>query len=409
MKVGYQCVTRIILIFVVVSLPMEKMKRLCLVFLLSSGFLIAQAPQLSDSAQISVLTCGVGTEIYSTFGHTAFRVQDTVNGIDVVYNYGTFDFDKPNFHLNFAKGKLIYSLSRSSFERFLFVYELEKRWVHEQLLDLDGAQTQQLFAFFEQNYRPENREYLYDPLFNNCSSIVADILKAQFGDAIQFDASHLNNEVSFRQLVRQYLPMNSWDSFGIELAFGAITDKKASALDHMFLPYYAKDQMNNTTLKGKDLVKRERNVLDYPEPDQGGSFMTRPLFWFAFLLCFVVAITIIDWKHEGRNRWLDFSLFFISGLAGILILMLWLATDHVVTHTNMNFLWLFPLNAVVAFHLAKKDGHPKWLPIYLYVVLGGMLLSLLIWLFQFQLQSYLNVFLMLALATRYLFLLKRVS
>src|SRR5690606_17180255 len=151
-----------------------------------------------------------------------FRVQDPALGLDVVYNYGTFDSTKPNFYLNFVKGKMIYSLSRGHFDDFLFEYELEKRWVKEQILDLNLQQRSQLLAFFEENYRPLNRDYLYDPLLNNCSSIVGVILKEQFGNAIYFDGSHLEKYYSFRQLVRQFLKANSWSMLGIDLAFGSL-------------------------------------------------------------------------------------------------------------------------------------------------------------------------------------------
>ncbi len=363
-------------------------------------------PQLSNQAQISIMTCGAGDELYSAFGHTAFRVQDSVLGLDIVYNYGTFDFDRPNFYLNFAKGKLIYSLSRSSFERFLFEYEYEKRWVREQILDVTAAEANQLFQFFENNYRPENRDYLYDPLFNNCSNIVAVVLKAQFGDGIAFGGNHLKKQYTFRQLVREFLPTNSWGAFGIELAFGGITDRTTKVPEQMFAPYYAMHQLTNTTKSGNPLVKRERTILDYPEPSNRSTFMTSPLFWFSLLLLFVLMITYLDIRHGTRNRWLDFVLFLISGLAGMSILLLWLATDHVVTQNNFNFLWLLPGNAIVAFFLLSKEK-ATWLPKYLWFALGCMGLMLVIWILRVQVLSPLNIPLMLILAIRYAFWLKQ--
>ncbi len=363
-------------------------------------------PQLSDQAQISIMTCGAGDELYSAFGHTAFRVQDSVLGLDIVYNYGTFDFDRPNFYLNFAKGKLIYSLSRSSFVRFLFEYEDEKRWVREQILDLSAAEANHLFQFFENNYRPENRDYLYDPLFNNCSNIVAEVLKGQFGDDVKFSGNHLQEQQTFRQMVREFLPTNSWGAFGIELAFGGVTDRNTKVPEQMFSPYYAMYQLNNTTKNGKPLVKRERTILDYPEPSYHGTFMTSPLFWFSLLLLYVIIITYLDKRHGTRHRWLDFMLFLISGLAGLSILLLWLATDHLVTHNNFNFLWLLPFNAVVAFFLFGNGDSIPWLNRYFWMALGGIGIILLLWIVGIQVLSPLCIPLMLILIIRYLFLLK---
>ncbi|MEM8506373.1 MAG: DUF4105 domain-containing protein [Bacteroidota bacterium] len=367
-----------------------------------------QIPQLSDQAQISVMTCGAGNELYSAFGHTAFRVQDSLLGLDIVYNYGTFDFDRPNFYLNFAKGKLIYSLSRTTFERFLFTYEYEKRWVKEQILDLTSEEVNLLFRFFENNYRPENRDYLYDPLFNNCSNIVAVIFQEQLGNGIQFNDDHLERQSTFRQLVREFLPTNSWGAFGIELAFGAVTDRTTEVPEQMFAPYYALYQLRHTTKNGDPIVKRERKILDYPEPSARGTFVTSPLFWFSLLFLFVLVITFLDKKHGTRHKWLDFTLFLVSGLAGTSILLLWLATDHVVTQGNFNFLWLLPSNAVVAFFLFGNSDNIPWLGRYLWIVLGGLGSILVLWIFKIQVLSPLNILLMLILVVRYLFLLKKI-
>ena len=103
--------------------------------------------KLSTKATVSIVTCGSGDELYSTFGHSAFRVFDPPLILDKIYNYGTFDFNAPNFYLNFAKGKLIYQLSTSTFSRFLREYQYEKRWVKTQELNLSTNQVQEVFNF----------------------------------------------------------------------------------------------------------------------------------------------------------------------------------------------------------------------------------------------------------------------
>ena len=386
---------------------MKRILHLFILFLFCSKLIGQETPQLSKGAQVSVLTCGAGDQLYTAFGHTAFRVQDPAIGLDVVYNYGTFDFDKPNFYTNFAKGKLIYSLSRRSFERFLFEYEYEKRWVKEQVLNLSIEEANTLFRYFENNYRPENRDYLYDPLFNNCSNITGVILQDQLQDAVVFNGSHLTEPFTFRELVRQRISLNTWGSFGIELAFGGITDRVANVKEHMFQPYYAMRQFQNTTKNGKPLVERERTILNYPESEYESIFTLSPLFWFLLLLCFVLAITYLDFKHGTRHRWLDFALFFISGIVGIGILLLWLATNHVVTHYNFNFLWLLPSNLFVAFYLMGGQEKLGWLKKYLWIALACIGLILVLWIFGVQVLSPLNVPLMLVLSARYLLLLKR--
>ena len=383
----------------------RKLHLLFLCFIIGN-FLFSQAPQLTENSKVSLLTCAAGDELYSAFGHSAFRVQDPALGIDVVYNYGTFDFNQPNFYLNFTKGKMIYSLSRRNFEGFLYEYELEKRWVKEQILDLDLEKRNQLLAFFEENYLPENRDYLYDPLLNNCSSITGDILKEQFGDAIVFDGSYLEKQYTFRQLVRQFMDVNTWSMFGIDLAFGSPVDRKATVQEHMFLPYYAMEQLRNTTLNGKPLVQRERTILDYSEHTQKGFFPLLPLFWFLMLMAFTAIITYFDFKHKTRSRWLDFSLLFITGLAGTFLFLLWVAADHTSTPYNFNILWAFPINACTAFALVFQDKVPQWVPKYLWVALGLMVVTILLWIIKVQIFSPVVIPLLLTLAIRYLYIIR---
>ena len=364
-------------------------------------------PQLSEDAQISLMTCARGTALYSSFGHSAFRVQDPRLGIDLVYNYGTFDFSTPNFYLKFTQGKLMYQLDRRSFERFLFEYELEKRWVKQQILDLTKAQKQEFFVFLENNFLPENREYLYDYLFNNCSTITADVLKSLYGETLVFKGTHLENRYTFRELIRQNLSYNSWSSFGIDLALGSVIDRPATVREHMFLPYYAMSQIRNTEIEGRPLLKRERSVLDYQELSNSTPFFLSPVFWISLVMLVVLVYTYIDYRYMQRSRWIDFVLFVITGLIGVVALFLWFGTDHTAAEVNLNILWALPLNLVAAYPLLKNAYVTEWVGNYLYLVLTGMLAALLIWVLGVQSFTPVLIPLWIALLVRYAFLLYR--
>ena len=62
----------------------------------------------TDSLQVSLLTCAPGTEVYQLYGHTALRMQDASKGVDVVFNYGVFDFNAPHFTWRFVLGECDY-------------------------------------------------------------------------------------------------------------------------------------------------------------------------------------------------------------------------------------------------------------------------------------------------------------
>ena len=110
------------------SINFSSLKKLffLLLFLTTAVISFGQNISLSDKANVSVITCGTGNESYSLFGHTAIRVQDSVNAIDVVYNYGAFDFNTPNFVMKFVKGDLQYFAVAHSYTNFINEYEYEK-------------------------------------------------------------------------------------------------------------------------------------------------------------------------------------------------------------------------------------------------------------------------------------------
>ncbi len=365
----------------------------------------AQREALSDNAIVSVITCGPGTELYSSFGHSAFRVQDSARGIDWIYNYGTFDFNTPNFYSKFARGKLLYALSKQRFENFLYVYQLENRWVKEQILDLSGKEKTALFGFLERNHEPENRYYKYDFLFENCSTKIPEVLQDVLGDDLKYNPFPEETPYTFRELIHQNLLTNSWSSFGIDLALGAVIDKTATPLQYMFLPNYVLRQLANTSLTGKSLVTRERTILDFNNMNRGNFFTTSPLFWLCILLLFTATITYIDYKNNVRSRFLDIFLFSMTGLVGLLVCFLWFLTDHQATAINMNFLWAFPLNIVFAIGVIRNGKIADWTPKYVMILLGLLVLMILLWLFRFQQFSPLLIVLLITLGIRYTFLL----
>ncbi|MDL5511424.1 DUF4105 domain-containing protein [Arenibacter sp. M-2] len=366
----------------------------------------AQVRELSPESQISVLTCGSGSDLYTTFGHSAFRIQDPTQGIDWVYNYGTFNFDPPMFYVEFAMGKLYYSLSKQNMPNFLYAYEMENRWVKEQLLQLTPTEKNKLFQYLENNYRPENRDYKYDFFFNNCATKIGDVLQESLGKNLNFKEGHLEKNYTFRQLIHQNLTTNSWSSFGIDLALGAVIDRTATIMEHMFLPIYVMEQLGNTTLSEHHLVNRERSILTTVKKKGKEYFLASPLFWILAMLLFVLTITYIDFKNNVRSRVIDSILFFVTGLAGALLIFLWFFTDHTATANNFNILWVFPLNLIVGFTLVKKNNAPGWLPKYLLILLGLLGLTLVLAIFKVQVFSPLAIPLWIMLGVRYLFLWK---
>lgn len=368
------------------------------------GIGFCQQTELSALSKVSLLTVGTADELHSKFGHSAIRILDPTIGLDVVYNYGMFDFDDPDFYVKFTRGKLDYRIAKESYPHFIRTYEYENRWVKEQVLDLPNADKTALLIFLENNLKPENRYYKYDFLFDNCATRIPDALQKATASKLVFGKNHLTNRYTFRELIHQNLKLNSWSNFGIDLALGSVIDKEATAYQHMFLPHYVFDQLNNTTINDKPLVSSQQKLLAQRSVDRKSAFLTSPLFWLLVLMVLVIAVTFSDYKKKRRSRWLDFLLFILTGIAGTLVLFLWFATDHQATKINFNFLWAFAPNLILAFILLKKQ-FPNWLKSYLSILLALLGAVPLLWIFKIQVFSPLILFILVSLCIRYLFLL----
>src|SRR4051812_24672160 len=148
-----------------------KFSRLALLFYLFNLFFFAAQAQDSSNChvRISLLTCAPGQELYSTFGHTAIRITDSIRRTDIVYNYGTFEFDDPNFYMKFVRGKLDYFLSAAYYPDFMYEYQEEQRSVTEQVLNLSCTQKQQIVQALAINMQGANRMYKYDFVYDNCT------------------------------------------------------------------------------------------------------------------------------------------------------------------------------------------------------------------------------------------------
>ena len=385
----------------------NKIKIGILQFLLLFSLGITAQNTLSNKATLSVITGGPGNELYTAFGHSAFRVFDPNTNIDKVYNYGTFDFNAPNFYLNFAKGKLTYMLSTGNYGYFLRVYNYEKRWVKEQVLNLNSEQIQKVYSFLENNATPENRSYQYDFFYENCATKIEEVLKKVLKDEVSFYNNHITPTKTHRDLISDYTLNNfKWGKFGIDLALGSVIDKTASKQDYKFLPDYIYKGFENATVlknnKIEPLVKSSRTILS-PKNNNTKSNSFTP---FNIIALISIIIVFISFKYNNnRLRWLDFSLFLITGIIGIVVFLLWFATTHTATYNNFNFLWAFAPNAIIGFYFLKNDI-PKWLINYIKLILALLFLIPILWLLKIQVFNLAIAPFTIALTVRYILLLK---
>ena len=160
----------------------------------------ANAQYFSSNAEISLVTCSPGSELYSVFGHSAIRVKDTTTQTDLIFNYGVFDFGTPNFYWKFVRGKLQYKLAIQRTSRFVDSYRAEGRMVKVEKMRLTRKEKDRMIRFLRVNYLPENRYYLYDFFYNNCSTKIWDVAEENVEGGLEFDTSVYDPQ-SFRDLL----------------------------------------------------------------------------------------------------------------------------------------------------------------------------------------------------------------
>lgn len=384
---------------------MEKKYFLLLFFLLLIKPLQSQV-QLSVYSEVSIVTAGPGTELYEAFGHSAIRIKDPVLKLDLIYNYGMFDFNAPNFYGNFTKGKLLYKLARYPFKYFLASYKNDKRWVKQQVLNLNQKQRQAFFMYLENNALPENATYFYDPYFNNCATKLRDITKTILGDTIDFKSDTIEKNLTFRQLMDNEIPWNTWGSFGINLALGNKLDKVATNEDYMYLPNYIFTIFKESTFfvnnQPEKLIKRNDILLEFKEIKQSIGVLN-PFLIFSILSAIGLFITYLDFKKQKKNKWLDFILLFSTGIVGVLLVFLWFFTNHSTTQNNFNVLWAFAPNIIVAFMMLKSQQR-KWLEVYFKILLTLIILVPIFWILGIQSFPIAVIPFLILLIFRYLFL-----
>lgn len=335
---------------------MISLKHALIILLVVLGCTKSFAQTDSCDIKVSLLTCSPGSELYSIFGHTAIRVKSSSN-FDIIYNYGTFDFDDPDFYKNFVKGKLNYYVSAESFDMFMREYEYEKRGVVEQDLNMSCEERIRLFTALRENAKEENKYYKYQYLFDNCSTRPRDIIIKGFNDRVDFKNILGHRPPTYRDMIHEYLDRGKqyWSGFGIDLLLASRIDRKVTNLEAMFLPDYLLKGFDSAIVDGHKTISGKRVLINnVPTLNDSESWFT-PVAFTTILLLFGIALLFLKARWaQGISNIFDIGYFLILGLMGCFMLYMWFGTDHELCRDNYNVLWALPTHAVMSFFILKK-------------------------------------------------------
>ena len=316
--------------------------------------------QLSDSARVSLITIAPGQAIYSLWGHSAIRVFDPAQDLDIAFNYGTFDYGSSvAFLAKFAYGRMDYMLSVQSYPALVDdAWFREGRQVVEQVLSLNGVERDSIFSFLSRNALPENRTYRYDYFLDNCSTRIRDVLESVLADSAMFEGP---TGVSYRRLVQPYTQALPVLNLLLNLGLGFESDNVPSARGRLFLPNELMSRLDSLTINrsGTDesLVASKHLVYGPGDPVRH----TGPIVPIAWLIC-CLGIALSARSHRIW-RYIDAMLLAGTSAVGLIIAFLWFISLHDVAGPNLQLLWAWPTHAYFAWYLlrtGRRASHRRY-------------------------------------------------
>ena len=194
---------------------------------------VAPPREAGSELTVTLLTMGVGEEVWEQFGHNAlwFHVERpaVIGGpVDVVYNWGIFDSSQPYFIPHFLQGRMLYSMGGYPYQETLIEYRQRDRAVWAQELDLTNAQKIALRDFVLWNSRPENAYYRYDYFRDNCSTRVRDALDRVLGGVIKATYSGRTTPYTYRSETLRLTQVGPLLATGIDVGLGRPADHQLS-------------------------------------------------------------------------------------------------------------------------------------------------------------------------------------
>jgi hypothetical protein len=307
---------------------------------------------------VTLITFGEGPELFERFGHNALWFHDDLTGSDVAYHWGLFNFTEPGFIGRFLSGDTHYWMGPEDPRALVEQAQMIGRPVTLQRLDLTPAQRDSLRSFVRWNARDENKFYRYDYFRDNCSTRLRDALDHALGGALRRAADTAHSALTYRS---ESVRLTSGDrpiQAGIDIALGRPADEPITAWQSFFIPMRLRDALREVKVPGANgalvpVVADERVIPALPGRPQVQELATAPSLTGRYLLTGLLLAAIVVGLRimmlTRRSAAWGLALFgagwsLLCGVLGVLLLLAWLATQHVFWARNENVLLLTPLS-----------------------------------------------------------------
>ena len=348
--------------------------------LLVALMVVASNGTTTANTRVSLLTVGPGREMYQLEGHSALRIQ-TDNGDDIAVNWGVFDFHSPNFAYRFIKGETDYSIGATNFTWFLAEYAHAGRYVTEQELMLTEAEAAEVVRLVTLNMQPENREYRYNYLLDNCATRpLAIVEKALAVDGAKLQIAMEVEPASIREDMRRYHANYPSYQLFIDFALGSGIDREASLRERAFAPIFLSEMVDHTKIVMADGTTRRlagaTTTLLHSNLGETSEEGIPAWLIIAVVTLSAIAVTVLDVRRRRVTQWYDAVYYTLIGLLGLISAFLIFISEHEATSPNINILWADPVCLIIPLLIWFKKC--KRLVFYLQIINFALILVWLI-------------------------------
>ncbi len=323
-----------------------------------------------------LVTYGPGEEVWELFGHNALWLRDSATGLDHTYSFGYFEIDRPGFHLDFARGIMLYYGASSPAEREFAFYRERRRSISAQRLNLSPAQVRGLQQSIHDAIFPHPQYYAYDYFRNNCSTWLRDLINQAVDGELEPLLRPQPGRLNFRDHTRRMSTARPWIQTGILLLMGASVDQPISAWEEAFLPDALARWLDTIVIDDEPMVLETLVVHDpqvFTVPEQ-----PRAAWPWKLALGGLLAGLIMVPAWRGGTGWslLPWHLGVLAaGLAGSLILLMWLGSGHDDTARNWMLLLLHPLWWLLWWSRLRPLQRPFYGALFSGLLIGSLLLA----------------------------------
>ena len=330
-----------------------------------------------EDLSIWLVTFSPGDDVFAWWGHGSLVVEDRARQLQRLYNYGMYSFDDQTV-VRFAKGRLEFWVGESSVNGTFRFYKSLGRDVRVQELNLTPEQRVKVAKRLADNVLPENREYLYEHYSDNCVTRLRDMIDSAVGGKLS-EAERAPARMTLREHTRRYTAVSPPMSLLLDFMMNDSIDKPITRREEAFLPDELEQQVAELKVPGADgkpvsLVEKQWDYFASSRPRtpaQPPNFGTWILALGVLLGGSALGLTVWERRGSRAARILlgleNMVVGLVLGIPGLALVVMWIGTDHVVTHHNENLFLANPVTLLavpyglrLTWNSVKARARLKW-------------------------------------------------